>query len=284
MRYAPIAAISLVAALSCPAQNKTGPLSIENLEIAQYEDGPLVPSGSSFVPGETVFLSFQIAGYRTTGEDEQSVKLTWQVDATDPAGVPILATQSGKVETGVSQEDKKWKPKVRQAIQVPVFAPTGTYHVSMKIHDQVANTDAVLQASFLVRGREVESSPVLVIRNFNFFRGEQDEHPLEVAAYRPGDTVWIRFDIIGYKYGEGNSYEVGYGIAVLRPNGETTFSQPEAAVDRNQSFYPRRYVRAALSLNLPKDLAPGEYTVIVAAEDKTGHQHAESKRTFTAEK
>lgn len=284
MRYSSIAAIVLMAALSCAAQNKAVPLSIQNVEIAQYEDGPLVPSGSFFVPGETVFLSFQVAGYRPTGEDEQSVKLSWQVEATDPAGVPIIAPESGKVETGISQEDKNWHPKIRQTIQVPVFAPSGTYRISMKVHDEIANADATKEASFLVHGREVESSPVLVIRNFSFYRGEQDEHPLEVAAYRPGDTVWIRFDITGYKFGEGNSYEVGYGITVLRPTGETTFWQPEAAVDRNQSFYARRYVPAALSLNLPKDLAPGEYTVIVTAEDKTGSQHADSKRTFTVER
>ena len=43
----------------------------------------------------------------------------------------------------------------------------------MKVHDGVANTDATREASFLVHGREVEEpSPVLVIRNFNFYRGE----------------------------------------------------------------------------------------------------------------
>ena len=117
MRDFSIAAIALAAVLACAAQNKTAPLSIQNVEIAQYEDGPLVPSGSYFVPGETVFLSFQVAGYRPAGEDEQSVKLNWQIEATNPPAPPSSRLNPAKskppsrkrIRTGIRKSVKPFR-------------------------------------------------------------------------------------------------------------------------------------------------------------------------------
>src|ERR1019366_1552863 len=97
------------------------PLAIQNVTLSQYEDGPGIPASSHFLPGETIFLSFQVSGYRSTGEDEPSIKLSWSVEAKDPAGVPILEPQSGSIATGLAQEDKNWMPKVRQNILAPSF-------------------------------------------------------------------------------------------------------------------------------------------------------------------
>ncbi len=215
------------------------PLSIENIALSQSEDGPPVPASSYFMSGETVFLSFQVSGYRPLGEEEQSIKLNWRLQATDPAGVLITKPQSGEIATSLSREDKHWMPKVRQIIQLPPFGPSGAYHLGVWLKDEVANTDARKDIEFQVRGRDVAPSPVLAIRDLHFYRGEDDRKPLEVAAYRPGDTVWIRFEMVGFKLGEQNRFEVGYGIQVNRPGGETLFQQPEAAVERDQSFYPR---------------------------------------------
>jgi hypothetical protein len=259
------------------------PLAIQNVALSQYEDGPGLPASSHFLPGETVCLSFQVSGYRATGEDEQSIKLAWSVEVKDPAGVPILEPQAGRIAAGLAQEDKNWMPKVRQSILVPPFAPSGVYRITMVVNDEVAKAEVRKEAEFQVRGRDVEPASELTLRNVHFYRGEEDKDPLTMAAYRPGDTVWVKFDIVGFKLGEQNRFEVGYGIAVLRSNGETMFQQPEAAVEHGQTFYPQRYVPAALSLNLTKDLHPGEYAVIVTAADKVGGQKTETRQTFRVE-
>ena len=77
---------------------------------------------------------------------------------------------------------------------------------------------------------------------------------------------------------------MSYGVAVLRPNGETMFQQPEAAGEHDQSFYPRAYVPAGLSLNLTRDLAPGEYAIVVTARDKVGNQTQEVRQAIAVEK
>jgi hypothetical protein len=95
--------------------------------------------------------------------------------------------------------------------------------------------------------------------------------------------LWARFEIAGYQLGEGNSFQVGYGLEVFRANGESLFKQEEAAKEQGKSFYPRRYLGGGLSLQLTKDLAPGEYTIALRIRDGIGKQESESKHSFRVE-
>jgi hypothetical protein len=106
---------------------------------------------------------------------------------------------------------------------------------------------------------------------------------MESAAYRPGENVWARFDITGYKLGDGNSFEVQYGLTVIRPDGKPGFSQPEAATLKDKSFYPRRFTPAALSLTLPADIVKGDHTIVLTVRDKIGNQTTETRQKFSVE-
>lgn len=266
------------------AQKPAEALSIVNVALSQFEDGPAVASSQGFAPGETVFFSFQVNGYKPEGEEERSIRLAWKMEVRDGAGVPVVAPHGGKVAAGLAREDKNWMPKMRHTIELPPFADPGRYKIAIAVDDEVAKTSASKEVEFLVRGRTVEPSSTLVIRNLSFYRTDTDRDPAPVAAYRPGDTVWIKFDMTGFKFGPNNRFQVGYGLTVLLPNGEVTLSQPEAAVETEESFYPRRALPAMLSLNLPKDVQPGQFTVIITASDKIGEQQHEARGTFTVER
>ena len=82
---------------------------------------------------------------------------------------------------------------------------------------------------FKVRGDTVEPSDQLIGRNVRFLRSENDTIVLRNPSYEAGDTLWVRFDITGYKFGEKNKFDVEYGLTILRANGETMFTQPIAA-------------------------------------------------------
>ena len=60
-----------VAALIWPA---SPPLAIVNTVVHDLEDGPAIPPGFSFVSGQFIFLSFQVAGYSAT--PERKLRLT----------------------------------------------------------------------------------------------------------------------------------------------------------------------------------------------------------------
>jgi len=134
-----------------------------------------------------------------------------------------------------------------------------------------------------VRGHDVAPSQTLAVRNFRFFRGENDDKPIQTAAYRPGDSLWARFDMTGYKIAEKNLFDIGYGLVVLRADGSVAYSQPEAATSKEAPFYPQRYQPGELSLNMPKDIAKGEYTIVLTVRDNVGQQTCETRETFSIE-
>lgn len=259
-------------------------LTIERPVLSQSEDGVPVPTDFRFLPGDIVFFSCQVAGYtKQPKEDDHIVDLAYTIEARDSKGLFIIPVETGKVASTITSEDKKWLPKIRHTIALPPLADTGEYQVSVKVKDNLARSEAQAAIPLRVQGRQVAASDTLTVRNFRFLRTEEDKDPLQVPAYRPGDTVWARFDMTGYTLGEGNAFDVDYGLKVLRRSGETTYDQPKAAQEKNQSFYPQRYTPGVLSLSLPADLQRGEYTIMLTVHDTIGRQSYETRQKFAVE-
>jgi hypothetical protein len=248
------------------------------------EDGALARD-QAFVPGETVFYSFQVAGYGTTpGEPEsRKVHLDYEISVFDPKGVPIIEKMQSVMDTVISDQDKEWKPKIRSEFIVPPFAPPGTYKIKVSLTDTIAKTNAAMESSFEVSGHAVESSPELTVRNFGFLRSDEDPAPLSIAAYRAGDSVFAHFDITGFRYGPRNTIEVSYDVAVQNPDGKVIYSQPNAAVEKSYSFYPKPFVPGGMSLSLEANMRKGEYAVVLTVHDLVGKQEYELKKTFQVE-
>jgi hypothetical protein len=259
-------------------------LEIEKFALRQFEDGPALAASHEFLPGETIYWSFRIRGFHVTktenevGDTESRMKLTWAVVATDPKGVPIEKERSGHVEARVFDQDKDWTPRPADSFVVPPLAPNGMYHVTATVKQEGGEASSTLE--FKVRGDTIEPSDTLTGHDVRFLRNESDPVALRNPSYRAGDTLWVRFDITGYKFGEKNRFEVEYGLAILRANGETMFTQPVAAKETSESFYPQHYVPGLLSLGLNKDLPNGAYTLVITMRDKIGNQAWESRETF----
>jgi len=268
--------------LATAAYAATVPLAVLKPVVSDMEDGPAVPSGFTFVPGQFIYLSFHIGGFKAS--EEQKIHLSYKTDVFDPKGAHVIETMADKVDTTLAPEDKNWKPVVRQQFLVPPIAPSGTYKIAVQVTDDLANGTAVTQdIPFEVRGRAVEPSDTLAIRNFHFYRGEEDRDPLSIAAYKPGDTLWARFDIVGYKFGPHNSIDADYGISVLAPGGKVLFTQDKAAEEKSSSFYPKAYVPGSMNLSLESNIRPGQYSIVLTARDHIGNQTAEARGDFTIE-
>lgn len=268
------------AALACSLW-AAAPLAIVRPLVSDRDGGAAVPGSFVHGPGETMFFSFQVDGY--TASAGNRVNLTYKLDAFDSHGVRIMEPVAAEIEETLAPEDKNWKPSVRQEIVIPPLADSGTYKIAVSVTDLVGKATAVKEISFEVHSRRVDPSDTLVIRNVRFFRAEDDREALAKPAYHRGDAVWARFDIIGYKFGEANSIDVSYDVAVLAPNGKVLYTQAQAGSDRSQSFYPKRYVPAIFSLATKPDTRPGEYTLLLTAHDGTGVQTAETRQSFTIE-
>ena len=106
---------------------------------------------------------------------------------------------------------------------------------------------------------------------------------LSPALYHAGELVWVKFDLVGYKLGEKNEMDVQYGLTVLEPTGKVSFTQPEAAREKFQNFYPKRWVPAVFNLTLPANVTKGVYTLVLTIRDHVGKQDLEVRREFTIE-
>jgi hypothetical protein len=282
----PLAAI-LVLAWGLVASAADKPLAIVHPVFARSEDGVPEASDEDFVPGETVYFSCQAEAYRKMDKPDdygkQNVSLKFQIEVRDKSGALLKPVEEGKIETTVTQEDKDWKPKLRSTIVVPPLADTGEYTVLVKLSDELAKAAVEKTAVFHIKGRDVTPSDTLVVRNFRFLRNEDDAKPLPVAAYRPGDSVWARFDMTGYKLGEKNQVDIEYGLTVLREDGSVAYTEPQAANQKIQTYYPQRYQPGELNLNLAKDQPLGKYTIVLAVHDNLGQQMYETRETFSVE-
>jgi len=271
------AAASILAAQPRPA----APLALINGALHQYEDGPPVPSGYRVMPGETVFFSIQVKGF-TVSADER-VRLSYRVEAYDEGGLLLAEPGAGSIDAAVTVFDKEWLPKIRYAFLLPPHALPGRCRIVTRLRDELDGREASADTPLLVGGRMVELSGTLAVRNFRFLRREQDTQPMEAAVYRPGDALWAKFDITGFRSGEKNRVNVTYGLSVLGPSGKVLFSEPLAAADEDEPFYPKRYVSGAVNLSVQPKTPPGEYILVLTVRDEVGGQSIESRHPFRVE-
>jgi hypothetical protein len=275
---------AVLALTAATALSAVPSFSIGRMSLHQFEDGPVLPLAYEFLPGETAYFSCRLAGFATEkGEETQRVKLSWRMEVFDPSGVLLQKPEAGLIEDKLLAEDKEWVPKFLAMFVVPPFVASGDYRVSVKARDELAGIDASADLLFHVRGHNYQPSPILAIGNFNFLRSEEDTFGMRNPVYRPGDMLWARFDVSGYKFAENNRFSVSYGLAIENAEGKQLFAQPEAGDESRDSFYPQRYVPGTLSLSLDKDVPAAMYTLVVTVKDVLGGQALEWRQPFKVE-
>ncbi len=274
MRVANLAALVLAASSVALAQSS---LTITNATASRMEDGP--PLGAlRLVPGEVVYFSFTASGYSKSAEGR--VEMTGHAQVFDPAGVPIAPKDDLPVITNLGENDKNWIPKFRTAVSLPPLCQPGAYRIRFDAVDEQTHQSASGEATFDVQAKFVAPSSTLVIRELNFFRNQEDTTPLITASYRAGDTVWVKFFIIGYKYGEQNAVDASYDVELLGPDGATILKQEDAAMEKSTAYYPQPYVPAVFNLSLKPTMTRSTYTLIVTAHDAVGKQTATAQSKF----
>lgn len=274
---------AILCLLLVPAFPASGALAVVQPVLAQFDGGPAVAAGHAFGSGESIFLSFDIAGFKPLGDEDPKIDLSWQCQAFDADGIALAPPRKGDVKVDLAPEDKKWRPRVRVELELPQGLVSGAAAIRIAAVDRAGATKADLEVPFRTRGLNITGVDKLQALRFRFLRAEDSNEALSVPAYRQGDTLWARFEIAGYRLGEENSFQVSYGLEVFRANGESLFKQEEAANESGKSFYPRRYMPGALSLQLNKDLALGEYSIALRIRDGIGGGQSESKHSFRVE-
>lgn len=269
--------LALLPALAPAAE----PLGVVQAVIAQMEGGEALPADFQHAPGETLFFSCRIAGFTKSPKEE--IHLKYSVQAFDPKGVALSEIYQNEMQEEVGPQDKDWLPKVETQVDLPPILRGGAYKILVKVEDVLAKTSAELAAPFQVRAKDVPASPTLTVRNFQWYHTDEEERPMARPVYHPGDNMWMRFDMVGFKYGEGNKIDVSYVASLVLASGKAIWTQPEPAVEQSESFYPKPYIDGEFGISLQKNFQPGTYTMAVAVKDAVGKQTYEGKFNFTVQ-
>ena len=108
----------LLLATAAPAHAQQ--LAISTAALHQYDGGPPLPGSFEFFPGDLLFLSFRISGFKTSEiDDEERYQIFYNVTAADSEGIALAETEEGALAGEITAEDKKqnWMPPVRMRSQ-----------------------------------------------------------------------------------------------------------------------------------------------------------------------
>ncbi|MBI3279385.1 MAG: hypothetical protein HYZ57_06030 [Acidobacteria bacterium] len=256
-------------------------LAISGFHFHSYEDSPPLAVHPLFQAGENVNLSFRIIGFQAVG-DEPKMHVRYQIEVRDPAGRPVAPPKSGEVKAQIAPEDKEWMPKIRHGFQVPGAPQAGEYKVLVRVSDKLGKKDAEQEFAFEVESPYHSAPEGLKLTNFHFLRGENGPEAVG-GSFQPGDMVWGRFEMTGYKFAAKNRYKISYGVELRDLEGKVLFREPKAAAESEASFYPKLYVSGLLSLSLDKTIKPSRYTLVVFLRDEIGDQQIDSEHPFRVE-
>lgn len=284
--------VAVVAALAVFLMTPTMTAAFDNTlailasGVQQSEDGPFVSTEYQFLPGDFVYFTFQVSGYKFKANDQdetRKIALSWEVTPEDANGTPLTKADKGTIDTALNPEDKNWTPKRRCTFLIPSFVAAGKFHIHVEVKDSIAGTSTSADFPFQIGGIKISPSPTITVENFAFLRKQNDQQALQVPAFSPGDTVFGRFDIVGFQYGPGNQYHVAYGLTVVRPDGKMFLDQPKAAQVQEASFYAAQFVPGTINVITPPNSLKGQYVLTLTVRDLVSNQSYETKQAFSIE-
>jgi hypothetical protein len=256
-------------------------LSIIDPTLSRSDDGVNEPKGTDHVAGELLFFTCRVSNYARS--PEQKVNLSYSVQAFDPKGVALLDIYKNQIAEEVSPQDKDWLPKISTEIELPPALLTGNYKITVTVEDTVGHTKATLDVPFHVRGQAIQPTPTLAVQNMRYYKGEDDATPMPKAVYKAGDSLWLRFDVTGFKFGQNNNVHLNYTFSVLGADGAAIWTAPQPMVEEGEAFYPKPFVSGSFSIQVQGAVKPGDYAIGVKAIDLVGNQTVEAKQPFTVQ-
>ena len=251
-------------------------LNFHSLELLDSLNGYAIPLDSTFLPGETVHVFFQIGGYSVGADDR--VLLRYRMDALDPAGRRFYMAEGGEFDTELAPQDANWKPTVQYSPTIPQHAGAGSYTVRITVTDELAEQTIRDELSLNVDGDRVLPSDELLIRDFRFSKSDGGAD-LEDPVFGSGEQIWATFYITGYAMREDNTYDVESSAWVLDADGEELYAF-ESQGDAGSPYYARLWLPAKFRLDLEDSIPPGLYTVVLALTDRVGDARATERFAF----
>jgi hypothetical protein len=260
--------------------------ALEGFSFRQFEGGPAWTPEYQPRAGDRVCFEFRIAGLSAKeGDFDDEIQYTVRLEALDGRGRAWADPAERKNIATVTPEDKKnsWKPKEQGCLALPELLAATDFRVRVTVEDLLSGETAREEFPFRVDGPAIEPGAPFSVHSLRFLREEDSPEPLTVAAYRAGDTVWIRFEMIGFGLTETGEADIAYGVRVVNSAGKTMYENLEAVEEKRKFRYPPAFLPGVSSISVQSKTPAGTYQVTIFARDRVTGQQAEAVGIFRLE-
>lgn len=252
--------------------------AITKLRFADSESAP-PRATTEYKPEEKVELFYEVPGYER--DSNSRVAVVTQNSVLAPGGKPLLEPKT--IEVKQRAERDAGPVKCRFTIQLPPWAPPGTYTVKIDAEDQVSHKTASTTATFTVDAPPLEISETLVATKVEL--ATSDNGPaVAPPVFTAGQKIWLRYRILGLKADEQSRVDLTEDWGVVGPDGSSVFQKTDDSLISGRFVYPPPMLPVRKWLDTPGDLQPGEYRFRIVIHDKIAGTDYTIDQPFTIKK
>jgi uncharacterized RDD family membrane protein YckC len=252
--------------------------AITNFRFADSENAP-ARATLEYKPGDEVRMFYEVPGYAL--DDNSYVQVVTHNQVLAPDGKPLFETQTIEVR---QRTDSNGGPvKCNFHANLPVWAPPGKYTVDIQAEDQAAHKVQSASFQFTVNAPPIETSPTLVAKNIEISTSG-DGPALNPPTFAAGQSVWLRFRILGMKPNEKGQVWLTEDWGVLGPDGKPLFQRSDDTIVNGQFFYTPLFIPLTDHLDVSSGTDPGEYKFQVVLHDKIANADFNFEQPFTINK
>ena len=213
--------------------------------------------------GETVYLSYELAGYGATAEGRAD--LTLEFAPMDPNRLPLYAPRSLAFSQPGTVSGNYW-------FELHPFVPAGKYQLAVTIRDAVKNIETTLSPEFEVEAAPIAPATSLEARNFQFSTSK-DGPPLDPPVFDAGQTVHYSFDLFGPQF-EGDRANWHIAFQLLDPGGKVVLDRPDwDSTNQDFPYHPATFfMHYSGYVSLPSDVPRGTFTVRMQINDRIANR------------
>ncbi len=237
---------------------------IVNLRLADSENAPPRTS-TEYKPEDEVRLYYEVAGYERDSSSQVAVLAQNQLLA--PDGKPFFETKTIEFKQKVGEE--AGPIKMHFTMGLPPWAPPGQYTVRIQVEDQIAHKSQSASPIFTLNAPPVETSATFVAKSIEL-AASRDGAAVSPPAFTAGQSVWLRFRMLGMKSNEKGKIVITEDWGVIGPDGKFAFQKSDDSMIDDQFVYSPPFIPYREYLSLPSSADPGEYRFHVVLHDKIG--------------
>ena len=242
----------------------------------RFADSDIAPQRATaeYKPEDEVRMFYEVPGYAL---DEHSyVQVVTHNQILAPDGKPLFETQT--IEVRQKTDSNGGPVKCNFHLSLPVWVPPGKYAVSIQAEDQAAHKTQSASFQFTVNAPPIETSPTLVAKNIEISTSPDG------PALTAGQSVWLRFRILGMKANEKGQVFLTEDWGVLGPDGKPVFQHSDDTIVNGQFVYTPLFIPFNDHLDVPSGTDPEDYKFQVVLHDKIANADFNFDQPFTINK